>query len=117
MLRREALSKKSDEEERESGRHEAGGCCPQCGKRESFLIMSTRAAVSYPFASHPCCCFLPICFIIKTRYCCTVCCRRSVLYYWLYLFLFICIFISFSFLQVTRVFFLVKDRNKLPEVD
>ncbi|KAK8501233.1 hypothetical protein V6N11_057321 [Hibiscus sabdariffa] len=33
-----------DEEERELGRQEVGGCCPQCGS-------GGGAAVSYPFAS------------------------------------------------------------------
>ncbi|MBA0622060.1 hypothetical protein Godav_007630, partial [Gossypium davidsonii] len=53
-----------DEEERELGRQEAPGTCPHCGGKVQAVDVERRWR---------CCCFFPICFSIKRKYCCTLC--------------------------------------------
>ncbi|TYG66456.1 hypothetical protein ES288_D05G002100v1 [Gossypium darwinii] len=66
------LQRMCDDEERELGRQEAPGTCPHCGGKVQAVDVERRWR---------CCCFFPICFSIKRKYCCTLCSRRLVLYF------------------------------------
>ncbi|PHT88373.1 hypothetical protein BC332_18778 [Capsicum chinense] len=59
-----------DAEEKELGRQAASGACPSCGGKVQAVDVESR----WKF------CFLPLCFIIKRKYQCTLCSRRLVLY-------------------------------------
>ncbi|XVF19069.1 hypothetical protein REPUB_Repub11eG0078600 [Reevesia pubescens] len=58
-----------DKEERELGRLQAPGCCPNCGGTVEAVDVESR----WRF------CFMPICFKIKRKYSCTLCSRRLVI--------------------------------------
>ncbi|GKV00297.1 hypothetical protein SLEP1_g13011 [Rubroshorea leprosula] len=57
------------EKEEELGRQQALGSCPYCGGKVEALDVERRWKL----------CFIPICFIIKRKYFCTLCAKRLVL--------------------------------------
>ncbi|CAH2056712.1 unnamed protein product [Thlaspi arvense] len=59
------------EKKREIGRKQAPGQCPCCGGKVEALDVESR----WTF------CFLPICFLIKRKYFCSLCAKRLVLLY------------------------------------
>ncbi|KAK4369999.1 hypothetical protein RND71_009474 [Anisodus tanguticus] len=59
-----------DAEEKELGRQAASGACPSCGGKVQAVDVESRRKF----------CFLPLCFIFKRKYQCTLCSRRLVLY-------------------------------------
>ncbi|KAE9604715.1 hypothetical protein Lalb_Chr11g0074711 [Lupinus albus] len=59
------------EGEKEIGKQQALGSCPQCGGK----VEAMDVEIQWKF------CFLPMCFYIKRKYCCTLCARHLELYY------------------------------------
>ncbi|KAM7469065.1 hypothetical protein LguiA_007248 [Lonicera macranthoides] len=57
-------------EERELGRKEADGACPHCGGK----VQAVDVEGKWIF------CFLPLCFILKRKFICTLCSKRLILY-------------------------------------
>ncbi|GKV20365.1 hypothetical protein SLEP1_g30502 [Rubroshorea leprosula] len=56
-------------EEKELGRQQASGACPYCGGNVEALDVESKRMF----------CFIPICFIVKRKYICTLCAKRLVL--------------------------------------
>ncbi|XP_073047202.1 uncharacterized protein [Primulina eburnea] len=59
-----------EEEEREIGRHQAPGRCPNCGGK----VQAVEVEGTGKF------CYFTVCFRIKRKYVCTLCFKRLVLY-------------------------------------
>ncbi|KAL3830142.1 hypothetical protein ACJIZ3_018944 [Penstemon smallii] len=59
-----------DEKESELGRQQAAGACPHCGGKVEAVDVKCKWRL----------CFMPLGFVVKRRYICTLCKRRLVLY-------------------------------------
>ncbi|XP_057485121.1 uncharacterized protein LOC130771520 [Actinidia eriantha] len=64
------FGKVCEEQERELGRQQASGTCPYCRGKVEAVDFEAKWKL----------CFLPLCFIFKRKYICTLCSRRLVLY-------------------------------------